>query len=153
MNASFISLFVLADVLPIYGTIWVLFVALVIVRMSYGSRMLSGALIQIHRELEEVAQVCGAPTGQVILRVLLPLMAPALWFTWLWTALLTCRELAVVMFLTNADNLTLPMVVWSHFSGGEQGAAAALSLLLILLMLPLIGLYAATMKRFGALAA
>ena len=149
----FIALFVISGIVPIYGTIWVLFIALVIVRMSYGTRMLSSAMIQIHRELEEVAQVCGASSGQVIVRVLLPLIAPALWFTWLWTALLTCRELSVVMFLTTSDNLTLPMVVWSNFNGGEQGAAAALSLVLIVLMLPLIWLYSATMKRFGVLAA
>ena len=55
-----------------------LIVVMVIVRVSYGTRMTNGALIQIHADLDESAHMCGATTGGVIRRVLLPLLAPAL---------------------------------------------------------------------------
>ena len=57
--AWLLALFVLRDVLPIYGTIWILVPVYVVATLSYGTRMINGALIQIHRELEESAMVSG----------------------------------------------------------------------------------------------
>ncbi|MGE0748721.1 MAG: ABC transporter permease [Rhodospirillales bacterium] len=148
ISSLLIGLFVIGPVVPIYGTLWILIIASVVVRISYGSRMTNSALIQIHRELDEAAQMSGATTGDLILRVLLPLMAPALLFTWLWTALLTSRDLTVVMFLTTGGNLTLPYIVWSNFAFGQQGAAAVLSLLLLAVTLPLIFVYAKALDRW-----
>lgn len=54
--AWLLALFVLRNVLPIYGTIWILVLVYVIAMLSYGTRMTNGALIQIHRELEEFRQ-------------------------------------------------------------------------------------------------
>ena len=45
--ALLLALFVLRHVAPIYGTIWILVLAYVIARLSYGTRMINGALIQI----------------------------------------------------------------------------------------------------------
>jgi iron(III) transport system permease protein len=104
-------------------------------------------MIQIHRELDEAAQMSGASTGVLILKILLPLMAPALLFSWLWTALLTCRDLTVVMFLTTASNLTMPYVIWSDFAFGAPGAAAVLALLMLAATLPLIFAYAKALDR------
>ncbi len=148
ISSLLIGLFVIGPLVPIYGTLWILIIASVVVRISYGSRMTNSALIQIHRELDEAAQMSGASTGDLIFRVLLPLMAPALLFTWLWTALLTIRDLTVVMFLTTGTNLTIPYVIWSNFAFGGQGAAAVLSLLLMVVTLPLIFLYAKALDRW-----
>jgi iron(III) transport system permease protein len=57
-----ISLFVLKDIVPIYGTIWVILIGFVIVRLSYRTRMMNGALIQVHRELEEASYISGSRT-------------------------------------------------------------------------------------------
>jgi len=149
ISTLLIALFVIGPVVPIYGTLWILIIASVIVRISYGSRMTNSAMIQIHRELDEAAQMSGASTGVLILRVLLPLMAPALLFSWLWTALLTCRDLTVVMFLTTASNLTMPYIIWSNFAFGAPGAAAVLALLMLIVTLPLIFAYAKALDRWN----
>ncbi len=91
----------------------------------------------------------GATTGDLIFRVLLPLMLPALLFTWLWTALLTVRDLTVVMFLTTGSNLTVPYIIWSNFVFGGQGGAAILSLLMLIATLPLIFVYAKALDRWN----
>jgi iron(III) transport system permease protein len=148
ISSLLIGLFVIGPLVPIYGTLSILIIASVVVRISYGSRMTNSALIQIHRELDEAAQMSGATTGDLIFRVLLPLMAPALLFTWLWTALLTIRDLTVVMFLTTGTNLTVPYVIWSNFAFGGQGSAAVLSLLLLGMTLPLIFIYAKALDRW-----
>lgn len=149
ISSLLIGLFVIGKVVPIYGTLWILIIASIVVRISYGSRMTNSALIQIHRELDEAAQIGGATTGVVIARVLLPLMAPALLFTWLWTALLISRDLTVVMFLTTGSNLTIPYIIWSNFAFGQQGGAAVLSLLMLVVLLPLIFVCTKALDRWN----
>jgi iron(III) transport system permease protein len=78
-------------VVPLYGTIWILLIISVIGRISYGTRMTNNGLIQIHRELEESARMSGASNAVVMGRVIVPLLAPTLFYAWLWMALLTAR--------------------------------------------------------------
>jgi iron(III) transport system permease protein len=136
-------------VVPLYGTLTLLLFIFVIARLSYATRMTNGTLLQLHRDLEEAATVSGSDSGTVLLRVILPLLTPTLIYAWLWTALLTFRELTLAVLLTTRDNLTLPVVVWSIWQDGGFGKAAAITLLLLALMVPLIALYWWTMRRTG----
>jgi iron(III) transport system permease protein len=136
-------------IVPLYGTLWLLLVLFVIARLSYATRMTNGTLLQVHRDLEEAATVSGGASGTVLRSVLLPLLTPTLIYAWLWTALLTFRELTLAVLLTTRDNLTLPVVVWSIWQDGGFGKAAAITLLLMALMVPLIALYWWAMRRTG----
>ncbi len=51
--------------IPVYNTIWILLIAYVSLYLPYGMRFTSSGLTQIHKELEEVAEVSGARTRQV----------------------------------------------------------------------------------------
>jgi len=84
--------------------------------------------------------------------VVTPLLAPTLIYAWLWIALITFRELTLAVILTTGDNITLPVVVWSLWYSSGLGTAAALTLLLMLMMLPVVGLYwwVARKRAFGA---
>ena len=147
VGALLATLYVIESILPIYGTIWVLLLVFVIARLSYGTRMTNNALLQIHRELEEAAEMSGASTWVVIRRVVAPLIAPTLAFTWLWIALLTSREVALAVLLTTSGNGTVPVVIWSLWVQGSVGQASALALVMLLFMAPLIVLYWSIMRR------
>ena len=82
-------------------------------------------------------------------RVIAPLLAPTLLYAWLWLALLTFRELTLVVVLTTRDNITLPVVIWSSWLSGSIGESAALALLMLLLMTPVIAAYWFVARRFG----
>jgi iron(III) transport system permease protein len=142
-------LYAVQRIVPLYGTVWLLLALFVIARLSYATRMTNGTLLQVHRDLEEAATMSGGATGTVMRRELLPLLTPTLIYAWLWTALLTFRELTLAVLLTTRDNLTLPVVVWSIWQDGGFGKAAAITLLLMALMLPLIALYWWAMRRTG----
>jgi iron(III) transport system permease protein len=141
MGALLAALYVIDRFLPIYGTIWILLLVFVVARLSYGTRVTNGGMIQIHRELGEAAVVSGANTGGTIAHVMIPLLAPSLLYGWLWIALLTLRELTLAAFLTTKDNLTLPIVIWSLWQGGQTGPAAALTEVMLALMAPIVALY------------
>ena len=73
-------------------------------------------------------------------------------YAWLWIALLVYRELTLAVLLTTSGNFTLPVLIWSAFSNGQQGQAAALSLIMLAVMTPLIGVFLALAKRRGLMA-
>src|SRR5262249_30173649 len=47
-------------IVPLYGTIFIIAVAHVVIFMSFATRTLNGAMIQIHPELEEAGLLSGA---------------------------------------------------------------------------------------------
>jgi iron(III) transport system permease protein len=152
VGALLLTLFVLQRALPLYGTLWILLIVFVIARISYGTRMTNSGLIQIHTELEESAQMCGATTWQAFRRITVPLLAPTLLYAWLWIALLTFRELTLAVILSTGDNLTFPVVVWSLWLGGGLGQASALAMVMLLMMTPLIAIYWLIARRQGLIA-
>ncbi|HEX4193768.1 MAG TPA: iron ABC transporter permease [Stellaceae bacterium] len=138
MAALLLALFVLQAVIPIYGTIWILLLVYVVSRISYATRITNSALIQIHRELEEQAQIAGAGLGGVMCRVLAPLLKPALGYAFIWIALLAYRELTVPVLLATNDNLPLAVVIWNMWFGSQFGQASAVVVIMLVAMTPLI---------------
>ena len=147
--AWLLALFVLSEIFPIYGTIWILVLVYVVQRISYCTRMTNSAMIQVHKELEESATICGAATAGVMRRVLVPLLLPAMMYAWIWTALLAYRELTLPVVLTTAGNQTLSMVVWGLVQTSAFGPASAVALIMVVLMLPILVLYWTIARRTG----
>jgi iron(III) transport system permease protein len=145
------TLFVLKNAIPVYGTIWILLFVFVIARLSYATRMTNASLIQIHKDLDEAARVSGASSAATLRSVILPLLAPTLGYAWLWIALLVYRELTLAVLLTTRENLTLPVLVWNLWANGGLGPAAALTLVLMALMIPIVARYWWVMRRRGPL--
>jgi iron(III) transport system permease protein len=123
----------------IYGTIWILLVAYVTLSLPYGMRFASSGITQIHRELEEVAEVSGARVAQVLWRVLLPLLLPFLLAAWIYVFVLSVRELGASIFLIGPGTnvlATISLTMWEE--GGSYGAVAALGILQIVPLLLIV---------------
>jgi iron(III) transport system permease protein len=128
-------------VIPIgvYDTIWILLIAYVTLALPYGMRFASSGLTQIHRELEEVAEVSGARAAQVLWRVLLPLLLPFLLAAWIYVFVLSVRELGASIFLIGPGTnvlATISLTMWEE--GGSYGAVAALGILQIVPLLLIV---------------
>ena len=138
IGALLLSLFVLGTTIPLYGTVWIIAIVYAVARLAFATRALNGALLQIHRELEEAAFVAGLSNFRTAWRVIFPLIRPTLFSVWIWTALLVYRELTAAVFLAVQDNITLPAVIWSYWYGGTINKASAVTLLMTLVLTPLI---------------
>jgi iron(III) transport system permease protein len=146
--AVFAALFLLRDFIPLYGSLAIIVIVYTISRISFATRIINNSLAQIHPELEEAAFVGGLPLLQVMRKILLPLLKPALVYAWLWMALLCYRELTMASVLvTSQQNVTLPMIVWGLWLGGSLNQAAAANLVVLSFMLPLVLLYLAFGRR------
>ncbi|SDW60678.1 iron(III) transport system permease protein [Arthrobacter sp. cf158] len=120
--------------IPIYGTVWIIIVALVTRFLPRGSRMIQTALLQLDEGLIEAARVTGASPATVTIKILLPLLRQALWKCWLWVFAQALGELPIALLLTSADNRTLVIEVWDTFTSSvnyPQASALAVIILVI----------------------
>lgn len=117
--------------LPIYGTLWILFIAYLTGYLPYGIRYSSVSLVQISRELEEAASVSGASRWQSFRRILLPLSAPGLIAGWLLIVTLSLRELSSSLLLYSPGNEVLSVRIWLLYQGGQLPQLAALGIALV----------------------
>jgi iron(III) transport system permease protein len=119
--------------IAIYNTIWILLVAYVTLYLPYGMRFASSGIVQIHRELEEIAAVSGAGVGQIFGRIMLPLLTPVLLAGWIYVFVLAVRELGASIFLVGPGTHvlgTISLTMWEE--GGSYGAVAALGVVQII---------------------
>jgi iron(III) transport system permease protein len=138
ISALLLALFVLKDVAPLYGSVTLIAIVYVITRISFATRAINSALLQIHKELEEAAHTAGLSAVRTSWRILVPLLRPTLMSVWIWSAILVYRELTVAVFLVGHDNLTLPAVIWSYWQAGAMNLAAGATLVMTVLLTPLI---------------
>jgi iron(III) transport system permease protein len=127
--------------IPVYNTIWILLIAYVTMYMPYGMRFASGGITQIHKELEEVAEVAGARIGQIFFHILLPLLAPFLLAAWIYVFVLSVRELGASIFLVGPGTHvlgTISLTMWEE--GGSYGAVCALGMIQIIPLLVIVAL-------------
>ncbi len=136
--ALLLSLFILKDIVPLYGSLSLIAIVYVITRISFATRALNSSLLQIHKELEEAAHVAGLSAVRTSWRILVPILRPTLMAVWIWSAILVYRELTVAVFLVGHDNITLPAVIWSYWFSGATNLAAAVTLIMTLILAPLI---------------
>lgn len=125
--------------LGLYGTIWVLVLALSY-RTSVGYRMTSAGISQIKRELEEAASVCGASWLAMFRRVLLPLLLPTIVAVWLLIFIVNFREFTIALLLGGVDNMMLGPLLWRYVASSEMGQASALAVIMAAMLLLVGGL-------------
>ena len=132
--------------LPIYGTIWILIIALTIRGLPYGARITHAAVLGLQPHLVDAARVSGAGPLMVLRTVIFPLLAPALVAAWIYLVMLTVRELSSVVVLASPGAQLVSVELWELWQNGRIGTLSAFSLLLCLVLTPL-GLLLARLSR------
>jgi iron(III) transport system permease protein len=128
----------ISNVVPVYGTIYVLMAVYIVCWVSFGTRVLNNSMIQLHRELEEAAQVGGVSTLRILGKVIVPLIRPGIIYAWIWTSLSAYRELTMAVFLASPKSQVLSTYIWGQWHGGGLGDAAAIAIMMMLVMSPLV---------------
>jgi iron(III) transport system permease protein len=117
---------------PIYGTIWILLIAYVTSRLSFGTRVMNAAMTQLHKELEEASYASGGSWFRTLRKITLPLLLPALVNGWLFSAIVVAKAMGAVIMIYSHDSIVLPVLIWELWNNGDVAATAALGVLLIL---------------------
>jgi iron(III) transport system permease protein len=135
LGLALVWFWVRLDFVPVYGTLAIVVIGLGTGFLAYGTRTLSAALVQVHRELEEAAYASGAPPSGAVRRVLAPLLMPALLGLWVWVAIQALRLVTLPLMLqTGAENTVLASYLWRRWEAGEVNLVAAVGLAMVLAM-------------------
>ena len=119
--------------IPIYGTLWIIALAMTTRYLAYSSRATTAALMQVHGELEEASQMSGAPWTRTLRRITMPLLAPAMINVFFWVAVHAMQELSMALMLYNPDTVVISTMIWSMWQNGKTADAAVLGVILIVL--------------------
>ena len=123
----------------LYGTIWILALAFIARFMPDTVKALSTSFLQIHRELEEAAWVCGRGVLGTIGTVVLPLARPGVVASMTLLFVLAIRELGSSLFLYTSNTMVMSVLLLDYYEGGNLGKTAAFSLVQTVLLGVLIG--------------
>jgi iron(III) transport system permease protein len=118
--------------LGLYGTVWLISLALITQYVAFATRTTNAAVIQVNRELEEAGEVSGANRIQVLWQITLPLIRPAFVAAWIWVAAHAVRAFSIPLLLSSRESRPIGVMLWHYWDvEGNQPAAAALGVMLI----------------------
>ncbi len=117
--------------LPIYGTSAVLVLAYVCLLLPYPVRYVTNALRQISTSLDGAARVSGAHSGQVLTRILGPMVAPHLFIAMLLVFAIASRELVASVMLAPPGVKTVSTYIFNQFAQGSPNEGMALAVIAI----------------------
>src|SRR6201746_21934 len=123
----------------LYGTIWILALAFIARFMPDTVKALSTSFLQIHRELEEAAWVCGKGMLGPPRTIVFPLARPGVIASMTLLFVLAVRELGSSLFLYTSNTMVMSVLLLDYYEGGNIGKTAAFSIVQTILLGVLIG--------------
>jgi iron(III) transport system permease protein len=117
--------------LPIYGTIYLLMVAMVIKSMPFGTQMIKSVLMQLGDDLEEASKVCGGTWVDTFRRVIFPLTMPALITVALVGFISAARDISTVVLLGSGKSRTLSLLMLDFAAGAEFEKATVVAVVIV----------------------
>ena len=119
----------------LYGTLWIMLAAYLVRYMPFSIRTTRATLQQIHSSLEEAARMSGAGWLQTMRHIVVPLIKPGLIAGWILVFMPAFRELTMSVLLWSQGNETIGVVIYNMQDAGNTQIAAAISSIVLLLVL------------------
>lgn len=127
--------------IPIYGTILVMIITLVVKFLPYGMRQATSTVTQISPQLEEASSVSGASWTETFFRVLLPLLRPGLFAAWIYIFIVSTRELSSTIILAGPRNTPLAVMIYDLYTNGNYTLLSALGVLMVVALTVLVMIF------------
>ena len=147
LEALVIPLFLMVRRLGLYDTLFSLVLVYLAFSLPFAVWMLRGFVAAVPRDLEEAAEIDGASRWQIFWRVLLPLVAPGLVATSIFSFITAWNELIFALtFIGDQGKYTLP-VAMTYFFGRDDTAWGAVMAASTLLTLPVMAFFLIVQRR------
>jgi putative spermidine/putrescine transport system permease protein len=122
-----------------WGTVWVnLLLAHILVTSPYVVRTISASLMLADVTLEEAARTLGASHWRTFRRVTLPQIAPGVAAGALFAFMVSFDNYPVSMWLADAQNDPMPMLIYRRATGVFDPSVAAMSTLMIVMAIVVV---------------
>lgn len=120
---------------PLFGTLLIFLAAYVIHNVPYAVRTSRSGLLQVSRDLEDVASLCGAGFGRRIVTIVIPLLSRSLVASGILVFVFIVREMGPVILLRGSSTDVLPTITFILFEQGQYNTVAALAAVMAAIIL------------------
>lgn len=123
---------------PLYGTVSLLIIAVIIKEMPLGIQIIKAAILQLSKELEEASEASGASWLVTFRRILIPLLSPTLAAVGIIMFVAALREIPAVVFLSTNQSRTISLLMLDSIAEANMERAAVIGIFIVLLVITLL---------------
>jgi iron(III) transport system permease protein len=121
--------------IPVYGTIWIIVLAMATQFIGLGTRLTTAGIAQIQVGLEEASFISGGSGWQTTRHVLLPLLRPVIFNGLLVVFLASIQNLTLPLMLGTGDSIVMSTLIYGRWFDGDGPGTAALGVVLTIVTL------------------
>lgn len=132
------------------GTLWIILFLFIFRNMPVGIQAGVSGLAQIDVAMEEAARSLGAGHFTTFRRVVLPLLAPAFLSSLIYSFVRAMTQISAVIFVVSGKWNLLTVFLLGLVENGELSIAAAMSVVLVVIILLALGLLKYVLHRWQA---
>jgi len=128
INAGLGVLFAVAILPPLgwtRGTVWILGFAYLMTSIPIGISIILPALMQINKDLDNSARVCGSSWWQAATRVVLPILKPTLFGCFALLFIIHLKTYVTALFLFSPGSEVMGTMMLFLWGAGDTGLVAA----------------------------
>jgi iron(III) transport system permease protein len=148
MGVAFLHLFLHLP-FPFYGTLASVILASSVRFLPYGMRYSYAGILQIHKELEEASAMSGARQATTFVRVVLPLVAPAIVTCWLFVFLVSVKAVAMAILLVGPGSQVVAVTLFDLWDNGQVTELSAMGVSWTALMTAVSVAFYLIARRYG----
>lgn len=148
MGVAFLQL-ILNMPFGLYGTLLSIIIASMVRYMPYGMRYSYAGIMQIHTELEEASAISGARQSTTFVRIVLPLVAPAMLTCWLFVFLVSVKAVSIPILLAGPKSQVVAIALFDMWENGMPNELAALGITWTAFMTVVSVMFYWLAKRYG----
>ncbi len=119
---------------PIYGTLYLLVLAIIIKELPLGTQISKASVMQIDKELEESSFVSGASGFRTFRKIVIPLMLPTVLTTALVVFVSAVRDIPVVLLLSSPSSRPLSLLMLDFMMSAELERATVIGVLVVFII-------------------
>ncbi|GAC1312961.1 MAG: iron ABC transporter permease [Chloroflexota bacterium] len=124
----------------LYGTIWLLIIAVITTVLPLAVRLMVGTQVQIAKELEESSRIHGATWAETFVYVVLNLVKRGFVAGWVILCVDAVRSLGVVLLLYSATSMPISIMIFVLFREGQTRVVSAIAVLMLVVIIGLLAL-------------
>jgi iron(III) transport system permease protein len=117
--------------------------------MPISVRIVHAAFLQLHKQLEEAAELASPSWFRNTVFILLPLILPSLVVAWLYVLTLTFKILSIPILLSHVGTEVLPVLIYGLYESGQYPQLSALGIILIASICSIAGITRLISSRFS----
>jgi iron(III) transport system permease protein len=114
----------------VYGTVWIIVIAMTTQFVGLGTRLTTSGIAQIQERLEEAALTSGAGGFRTFVDIQLPLLKASILNGLLLIFLASIQNLTLPLMLASSDNTVISTLIYNKWFAGNTSGTAALGVVL-----------------------